>query len=252
MWSMEKKKLIAGNWKMNGTMAATQQLLGGIVAGLNADILARCDLLVCPPFVHIAAAQTFTGHNIGVGGQDCATQTGGAFTGDIAAPMLADAGCRAVIVGHSERRQYHNEADEAVAAKAAQAHLAGLTAIICVGETAEQREAGQEGVVVKQQLIGSISAGATAENTVIAYEPVWAIGTGKTATADDVAAMHGFIRTILAEKIADAAAVRILYGGSVKPDNAIELLAVPNVDGALIGGASLKADDYLAIAKAVQ
>jgi triosephosphate isomerase len=194
-------------------------------------------------------------HNRGalrVGGQDCSTHDTGAFTGDIAAPMLKDVGCSAVILGHSERRQHHAESDQTVATKAVQAHQAGLMTIICVGETEAQRLAGQEKTVVKQQLDGSIPAGATASNTVIAYEPVWAIGTGKTATPADVADMHAFIRGILVEKMTDGAGVRILYGGSVKPDNAAELLAIRDVDGALIGGASLKADQYLAIAKAVQ
>ncbi|AGH98060.1 triose-phosphate isomerase [Micavibrio aeruginosavorus] len=254
---MTTKKLIAGNWKMHGTLVSVRQLAEAVIDGVEKDssLLDRCDFLVCPTFIHIPAVRAVIDHNRGalrVGGQDCSTHDTGAFTGDIAAPMLKDVGCSAVILGHSERRQHHGESDQIVAAKAGQAHQAGLMTIICVGETEGQRTAGQEKYIVKQQLDGSIPAGAMAANMVIAYEPVWAIGTGKTATPADVAAMHAFIRQILVEKMADGAGVRILYGGSVKPENAAELLAIPDVDGALIGGASLKADQYLAIAKAVQ
>ena len=241
------KKLIAGNWKMNGDLASALDLTRAVAAGTTPDLRLKCDFLICPPFVHLARVRANLGpepHGIMLGAQDCSERGNGAFTGDISASMLADCGCGAVILGHSERRQYHAESDALVAAKAAQAHQAGLMAVICVGETEAQRSAGDHFSVVEAQLKGSIPASATPENTVIAYEPVWAIGTGKTATPEDVRSMHEFIRK-------SVPSFRILYGGSVKPDNAAELLATPNVDGALIGGASLKADQYLAIAKAV-
>lgn len=248
------KKLIAGNWKMNGTLEGAANLAAAVSDGLRAErgLLDRCDFVVCPPFLHLAAAQEVlkaAAAPVALGAQDCAFAESGAYTGDVSAPMLKDFGCRYVILGHSERRQYHNESNDLIAKKAALAHASGLVAIICVGETEAQRAAGEESDVVENQLNESIPAGSTAENTVIAYEPVWAIGTGKTATVEDVRSMHAFIRRRLQESLADSAKVRILYGGSVKPDNAKELLAVPDVDGALIGGASLKADQYLAIAR---
>ena len=238
---------------MNGTLAGAQDLIKGVAAGIG-DLPQRCDLLVCPPMIHMQVVKDFiraAGLQVAFGAQDCASTANGAFTGDISAEMLKDAGCAYVIVGHSERRQYHNETDSVIAAKAASAHAQGLTAIICVGEKESERTAGFEKEVVEGQLKASIPASATADNTVIAYEPVWAIGTGKTATTEDVREMHKFIRSQLKEKLADSAKVRILYGGSVKPDNAQSLFSVDNVDGALIGGASLKADKYLAIARAV-
>lgn len=234
------KKLIAGNWKMNldtqGAAALAQQLANGSVAGV--------DLAVCPVAVHLGVVvDILKAAGIAAGGQDCSDQDGGAYTGQVSAAMLADIGARYVIVGHSERREYNGETDALVRAKAEQAIAVGLTPIICVGETLEQREAGQEQIVVAEQLAGSIPAGAT--DYVIAYEPVWAIGTGKVAEPSDVETMHGFIRSKV------GADVRILYGGSMKPDNAAELLATPNVDGGLIGGASLDAESFLAIARSV-
>lgn len=185
-----------------------------------------------------------------LGGQDCHRATKGAFTGDIAAPMLADLGCTHVIVGHSERRQYHGEIDLMVSEKAKAAHEAGLTAVICIGETEAERDAGQALAVCSRQIAGSVPEGSTADNTVIAYEPVWAIGTGRTPTTADVAEVHAHIRAELSRVMSDSDDVRILYGGSVKASNAGELMAVANVDGALVGGASLVADDFWAIAKA--
>lgn len=249
------KKLIAGNWKMNGSILSAQELTKAVIDGIERDqsILSRADFVVCPPFLHLERVKTEVRHGdqpVSIGAQDCALTDDGAYTGDVSAAMLKDFGCDYVILGHSERRQYHKETDEVIAAKAIKAHESGLIAIICVGELESEREAGHEKDVVRAQLAKAVPAGATAANTVIAYEPVWAIGTGKTATPEDVKEMHSFIRAELAEKIEDSTQVRILYGGSVKPDNAKELFAVPNVDGALIGGASLKAEQYLAIAKA--
>ncbi|HRQ80247.1 MAG TPA: triose-phosphate isomerase [Azospirillaceae bacterium] len=245
-----RRKLIAGNWKMNGSAAMTRDLIGALTAKAAAAAPA-CDVAVCPPYPFLgAAAAALAGSPVALGAQDCAVKVSGAHTGDVAAEMLADVGCRYAIVGHSERRADHGESDALIAAKAAAAHRAGLIAIICIGETEAERVAGRALDVASAQLAGSIPAGATAENTVIAYEPVWAIGTGKTATPADVAEMHAHIRGQLAGKIADADKVRILYGGSVKASNAAELLAVDNVDGALVGGASLVAADFWAIVEA--
>lgn len=249
------KKLIAGNWKMNGSFESARSLVAGInrAAVAEPSVFDRADILVCPPAPYIAFVMDMIAqaqNEIMIGGQDCAACEEGAYTGDVAASMLADTGCRYVILGHSERRQYHGESDELIAQKAALAHKYNLRPIICVGETQEQRESGQQEDIVAAQLEASIPAGAEAGNLVIAYEPVWAIGTGKTATPDDVAAMHGFIRGKLQEKLADSDKILILYGGSVKPDNAKTLLHIPDVGGALIGGASLKADDFMAIARA--
>jgi triosephosphate isomerase len=240
------KKLIVGNWKMNGDLGSALTLTREIVAGVGDALLQHCDVLICPPFVHLARVRANLGPDpkIMLGAQDCSERDNGAVTGDVSAAMLADCGCGAVILGHSERRQFHAESSALVAAKSGRAHDAGLLAIICVGEIEAERETGKHFDVVAAQLEGSLPKGATVQNTVIAYEPVWAIGTGKTATPEDVRAMHAFIR----EKIGN---LRILYGGSVKPDNAAALFATENVDGALIGGASLKAEQYLAIAKAV-
>lgn len=250
MKNAQTKKLIAGNWKMNGNLATARTLTAGILEGIEEDstLLDRCDFLIAPPFLHLSGVRSAIDHAHGpviLAGQDCSERENGAFTGDISAAMLKDCGVQAMILGHSERRQLHGESDALVAAKAAMAHGAGLMAIICVGEVEAEREAGTHFDVVGRQLAGSVPEGTNLENTVIAYEPVWAIGTGKTATPDDVAAMHAFIR----EKIGN---LRILYGGSVKPDNAEGLFSTENVDGALIGGASLKADQFLAIAKAVR
>jgi len=239
------KKLIAGNWKMNGNAKAAEALATGIEEAIaaNPGVLGACDFVVCPPFVHIPMVKDCVSV-CAVGGQDCSDKASGAFTGDIAAPMLKDIGATYVILGHSERRQYHKESDETVAAKAKAANEAGLITIICVGETEAEREAGNQEAVVGGQLSRSLPQGVTAQNTVIAYEPVWAIGTGKTATAEDIRAMHAFIRGKVPKDM------RILYGGSVKPSNAAEIFAVPDVNGALIGGASLKVEDFMGIAVA--
>lgn len=238
------RQLVAGNWKMNGLSAdlAELQALKDGVAG------AACDVLVCPPATLIAQAAWAVKGAFALGGQDCHAEAGGAFTGDVSAEMLKDAGASWVIVGHSERRQYSGETDAMIAAKAKAAWRAGLKAIICIGETEAQRLAGQANAVCHGQLTGSVPADATAANTAIAYEPVWAIGTGRTPTNDDIAAMHLHVRRCLVEHLGpDGSGMRILYGGSVKPANAAEILALPDVGGALVGGASLKAKDFLAI-----
>ena len=241
------RPLLAGNWKMNGLKAALGEL-GAMVDGY-APYRQKLDLMVCPPATLLySAAAVVIGSRIALGGQDCHVEGSGAHTGDLSAEMLADAGASAVIVGHSERRADHAESDEIVRTKAEACWRAGLAAIVCVGETQQQRDAGEALAVVGAQLDGSVPDGATAANTVIAYEPVWAIGTGRTPTANDVSEMHAFIRARLASRFEDAAQMRLLYGGSVKPGNAAELMAVPNVNGALVGGASLKAADFLAIA----
>lgn len=246
-----RRALIAGNWKMNGLRADGAALATALAARMQTAGTVGFDLLLCPPatLVH-HIADCIAGTPVLVGGQDCHAKVSGAHTGDISAAMLKDAGARYVIVGHSERRQDHAESDAVVAAKAAAAHAAGLIAIICVGETRDQRVGGEANAVVTQQIAGSLPVGATAANTVIAYEPVWAIGTGLTPTTADVAAMHSHIRAELAGKVDDASSVRLLYGGSVKPANAAELLAVTDVDGALVGGASLQTEDFWAIAMA--
>jgi len=261
------RQLIAGNWKMNGLttqaagIAETLRDAAGHPAGGPTGQPAwepsgvTCDLLVCPPFTQIAAvAQMLAGSAVAVGGQDCHPAPHGAHTGDISAPMLRDAGATWVILGHSERRQNHDETSELVREKVLAAAEAGLTPIVCVGETADQRQSGQETEVVGWQLAGSLPQGfASSFDGVVAYEPVWAIGTGKTATEQDVAAMHAFIREELVRQFGEAGrGVRILYGGSVNPGNAAALLAVPEVGGALVGGASLKPEDFLAIARAAR
>ena len=238
------KALVAGNWKMNGLKAQLGEA-ESVVAGVGGG--AGCDVMICPPATLIALMKSISGDNILVGGQDCHALETGAHTGDISAEMLKDAGAAAVIVGHSERRADHGERSGDVKAKAAAAHRAGLTAIICVGETAGERAAGLTLKVVERQVRGSLPSGADAGNTVIAYEPVWAIGTGLTPTVGDVAEVHGFLRDLVAAEAGDGAGMRLLYGGSVKPANAAELMAVDNVNGALVGGASLKADDFLGI-----
>ena len=240
--------LVAGNWKMNG-LAASEAELAKIIHGAAA-LVGKADLMVCPPATLIAAfAGAARGSALAIGGQDCHAEPAGAHTGDIAAEMLADAGAKAVIVGHSERRTDHHETDAQVHAKALAARRAGLTAIVCVGEQRAEREAGQTLAVVGRQLDGSLPNGATAANLVVAYEPVWAIGTGLTPTVADVAEVHAFIRQRLTERYgAPGSQVRILYGGSVKPSNAKELMTVSHVSGALVGGASLKAEDFLSIA----
>ncbi len=248
------KKLIVGNWKMNGSLDDARALISDIINGLDSrqELLELCDFVVCPPFVHIAAARHAL-HNIpyvSLGAQNCSRWENGAHTGNISAEMLKDTECSYVILGHSERRQHVGETSQIVAEKADRAHANGLTSIICVGETAEERERGKEEHAVGFQLAASVPAGATSDNTVLAYEPVWAIGTGKTATPEDVASMHAFIRKGLEGKVENHNDVRILYGGSMKPENARDLLNTPNVDGGLIGGASLNAEQFLEIAKA--
>ena len=236
------RPLAAGNWKMNGLSASIGEIKA--IAQAAAQI-GGADVLICPPATLIAAATAAASGRIAIGGQDCHAKASGAHTGDISAEQLKDAGASHVIVGHSERRADHGESDEVVRAKAEAALRAGLTVIVCVGETHLQREAGQTLAVVGGQLSGSLPHGATAKNMVIAYEPVWAIGTGLTPTPADVAEVHGFIRHELVDLMpGEGAAVRILYGGSVKPANAAEILAVPEVGGALVGGASLKASDF--------
>lgn len=244
-----RRPLVAGNWKMNGLKGSLGEF-AAIVDGYDAALAAKADLLVCPPATLLSAFAAAAGA-VGVGGQDCHAKPFGAHTGDIAAEMLADAGARAVIVGHSERRQDHRESNGQVRAKAEAARRAGLIAIVCVGETREEREAGQALDVVRGHLEGSIPDGATAAGLVVAYEPVWAIGTGLTPTNDDIAEMHAALRGALTARFgAEGEGFRLLYGGSVKPENASEILAVPDVDGALVGGASLKAESFLAIARA--
>jgi len=242
---MVRRPLVAGNWKMNGLMASIGELKA-IIAG--APAVGDVELMVCPPATLIASfAAAARGSPVLIGGQDCHALPSGAFTGDISAEMLKDAGAVAVIVGHSERRHYHGESDAAVRAKALAAQRAGIVAIVCVGESRAEREAGRAPDVVSAQLEGSLSDDST--GFVVAYEPVWAIGTGLTPTPSDVADMHRSIREELVARYGQAGeATRILYGGSVTPKNAKELLAVANVDGALVGGASLKAEEFLAIA----
>jgi triosephosphate isomerase len=244
------RPLIAGNWKMNGLRASSAEF-AAMLAGA-AGVAAKADLLVCPPATLIAAfAEALRGPSsrIAIGAQDCHPRPSGAHTGDISAEMLADAGASAVIVGHSERRADHGESDVLVRQKAEAAWRAGLTAIVCIGETQHQRDAGQTLDICHGQLNVSLPDGAKAVNLVVAYEPIWAIGTGLTPTAGDVEQIHRFIRELLVSRFSDEGArMRILYGGSVKPSNAAELMAVANVNGALVGGASLKAKDFLAIA----
>lgn len=246
---MAMRSLIAGNWKMNllkadGTALATA-LAGHMKEARNYD------MAICPPAQLLGpVAACLADSSLGLGGQDCHAKVSGAHTGDISAAMLADIGCGYVIVGHSERRADHGESDAVVRAKAEAAQAAGLIAIICVGETEAERDAGKATAVVEAQIRGSVPDGAGAANTVVAYEPVWAIGTGKTATTADIAEIHGHARGILGQIMGDGDAVRILYGGSVKPGNAKEILAVKDVGGALVGGASLVAEDFIAIGEA--
>ncbi|HYD64691.1 triose-phosphate isomerase [Azospirillum sp.] len=244
-----RRKLIAGNWKMNGLKADGLALASDLAGRVKGAGAVPFDMLVCPPFpLLFPVGDAVKGSGVALGAQDCHAKQKGAHTGDVSPVMLKDAGCAYVILGHSERRADHGESDAVVNAKTVAAHKEGLIAIVCVGETEAQRDAGTQTDVVGSQLAGSLPEGTTAENTVVAYEPVWAIGTGKTATPDDVAAMHAFIRGELAKRFPDADKMRVLYGGSVKPSNAAELMATENVDGALVGGASLVADDFWAIA----
>jgi len=241
----ERKALVAGNWKMNGRLDEGSALARAIAErAREAD---ACDLLVCPPAtLLVPIGKALAGSGVALGGQDCHAAPSGAFTGSISAEMLRDAGCSHVIVGHSERRHGCGESDADVLAKAQAAWRAGLVAIVCVGETRAERERGTAIAVVTGQLAGSVPDGAAADNLVVAYEPVWAIGTGLTPTIADIAEMHAAIRRHI------PAGTRILYGGSVNPKNAAEILALPEVDGALVGGASLKAEDFWAIAQAAR
>lgn len=243
------KKLAAGNWKMNGTKAA----LAEVSALLAAHPDPACEMLLCPPATLIARmSETATASRLMVGGQDCHAKPNGAHTGDLSAAMLKDAGATHVILGHSERRTDHAETDALVRAKAEAAIGAGLIAIVCIGETEAERDAGRTLAVIGAQIDGSIPMGATAANLVVAYEPIWAIGTGRTPTLSEIAEVHSFLRGRLRGLIGDeATGVRLLYGGSVKPSNATEIFAVPHVDGALVGGASLKAADFGAIVAAL-
>ncbi len=243
------RQLVAGNWKMNGLGADLAELeaLKPAMPG------AACEVAVCPPATLLARAAWIAKGAVALGGQDCHAEAAGAFTGDVSAEMLKDAGAAYVIVGHSERRQYHGETDAQVAAKAQAAWRAGLHAIICIGESEAQRDSGQASEICHRQIEGSVPLEADGANTAIAYEPIWAIGTGKTATCDDIAAMHRHIRGCLVERLGPkSAGIRILYGGSVKPANAAEILALDDVGGALVGGASLKAQDFLAIIAAAR
>jgi triosephosphate isomerase len=242
------RPLVAGNWKMNGLKASAGEL-GRIMQG-GGDLWRKADLMICPPATLLVTfAVVALGSKLQIGGQDCHAEREGAHTGDIAAEMIADAGAVAVIVGHSERRTLHHETSAQVRAKALAAWRAGLTAIVCIGETKEQRDKGQTLDVIGRQLQDSLPDHATGANTVVAYEPVWAIGTGVTPSTADVTEAHGFIRTALRDRYGGAGdQIRILYGGSVKPANAKELLSLPNVNVALVGGASLKAEDFLGIA----
>jgi triosephosphate isomerase (TIM) len=244
------RKLIAGNWKMNGLRADGLALARALVVRAAAGDPPDCALAICPPAtLLIPIADTLRGSGIRLGGQDCHAEAKGAHTGDISAVMLKDAGCVYVIVGHSERRAEHDETDAVVHAKASAAHAAGLVPILCIGETLAERDAGETLAVVERQLRGSMPEGLKAPQIVIAYEPVWAIGTGRTPTAAEVAAVHARIRSLLKARVKDGAEAPILYGGSVKPSNARELLSIANVDGALVGGASLDAVDFWAIAQ---
>lgn len=245
------RPLVAGNWKMNGTRENLAELKA-ISEGLGPDLADQIDALICPPatllYVATAVAESTP---LSIGAQDCHEKQSGAYTGDISAEMIADCLATHVLVGHSERRTLHGESNGTVRAKAEAAKAAGLVRVICIGETEAERKAGKTLDVLGSQLAGSVPDGATAADTVIAYEPVWAIGTGLTPTVADVTEAHAFIRAEMKTRFAgEGAGMRLLYGGSVKPDNAAELLAVPHVDGALIGGASLKAADFLAICKA--
>jgi len=245
--------LVAGNWKMNGLKAALTEI-AAIREGVTAGGFGRAEAAVCPPATLVAAAADLAkGTALAIGGQDCHAKVSGAHTGDVSAEMLKDAGAIYVIVGHSERRTDHQESSAQVKAKAEAVIAAGLRAIVCVGESEAERRAGTTLTVVGQQMSESWPAGATADNLVIAYEPIWAIGTGLTPTAADVAEVHAFLRQEVLRLAGPAGAgIRLLYGGSVKPSNAAELMGVPDVDGALVGGASLKAADFLGIAAAYQ
>ena len=248
-------KLIAGNWKMNRLRSDGVALAAAVAKWARDPVVGRsgivAELAICPPAtLLVAVGDAIAGSPVALGAQDCHPEPRGAHTGDIAAPMLADLGCRYVIVGHSERRQNHHEDNALVAAKARAAHAAGLIAIVCVGETEAERNRGDALAVVGGQLEGSLPDGASAANTVIAYEPVWAIGTGRVPKLAEIAEIHAFMRSLATNRLADGANTRLLYGGSVKAENAAELLGIDHVDGALVGGASLEAGEFAAIAAA--
>ena len=240
-----RNRLIAGNWKMNGNDAALAEWIGAVGGAAVPD---GCETVLCPPSVYLKPAAALAGGGpLRIGAQDCHAEASGAHTGDLSAEMIAEAGATHVIVGHSERRADHGESDAAVAAKASAGHRAGLTVIICIGESEAERDGGETLAVLAGQLAGSVPEGASADNTVIAYEPIWAIGTGRTPTLDEIAEAHAHIRATMAGAVGNGDDFRILYGGSMKPGNAGEILAIGDVDGGLIGGASLKAADFLAI-----
>ncbi len=245
-----RRPLIAGNWKMNGLKADAELLAKGLGERYAAAKAPGFDMLLCPPATLIDfTARAAADSGLKIGGQDCHASEKGAHTGDISAWMLRDLGCAYVIVGHSERRADHAETDGIVKDKAQAAQSAGLVAIICIGETEDERDRGETLAVITEQVRGSLPSGATARNTVIAYEPVWAIGTGRTPTPEDVQEVHAEIRKIAGQSMGDVQDLRILYGGSVKPSNAKEFLGLADVDGALVGGASLKVDDFWGIAE---
>lgn len=244
--------MVAGNWKMNGTASSLDEIRD-VCAGLDAEDTLPHETLLCVPATLVERAAGVAAESaLSIGGEDCHAAESGAHTGDISAEMLADAGATAVIVGHSERRADHGETDTQIAAKAKAAWRARMTAVICVGETREEREAGRAEEIVGAQLAGSVPDAMKADTTVIAYEPVWAIGTGLVPSNEDIAAMHAFIRKTLTARFGgQGEEIRILYGGSVKPSNAAEIFAIANVDGGLVGGASLKASDFLAICEGI-
>jgi triosephosphate isomerase len=242
------RRLIVGNWKMNAPQAGGAALAADVAARVRGAETLKCDVVLCPPAVHLSTViAVVAGGDVAVGAQDCHAEENGAHTGDLSAEMLAGAGCAYVLVGHSERRADHGESDTMVLAKAQAAHRAGLTAIVCVGESAAERDANATLEVVACQVAASLPAGATAANTVVAYEPVWAIGSGRTPTAAEIGEVHRHLRACLAAALADAHMVRLLYGGSVKADNAADLLAADDVNGALVGGASLDANAFWGI-----
>ncbi len=250
---MVRKTLIAGNWKMNGLLEDGVALAKGVALEVKKASRKDCEFLICPPFTLLMATKKVAkGSKLMVGAQDCHFDAKGAHTGDVSPQMLKDLGCQYVIVGHSERRTDHNESNELIAKKAQAAIEAGLKVIICIGETEKERDEGKTISVCTSQIMGSVPENSTAQNTVIAYEPVWAIGTGKTPTSAEVQEVHAAIRKVVSKKLgrANANKMRILYGGSMKPSNAKELLALPDVDGGLIGGASLKVADFIAIYEA--
>lgn len=246
---MAQNKYIIGNWKMNGSAGMTNELLRGLIGFMAANAKANVEMAVCPPAIYIPVALTLCdGTRVGIGGQDCHPEMHGAFTGDIAAPMLREAGCAYVLVGHSERRQYHAESDELINKKAVSAQKAGLIPVLCIGETLQEREAGKTLSVLSAQLKACLKQGVSAENLIVAYEPVWAIGTGKNATKDDIVSAHSHIGQELRAILGSAGEkVAILYGGSVKAANAAEILSQPGVHGVLVGGASLKTEEFCAI-----